>query len=498
MSNSPRRGMSPVLAFILGFLLALIVLLGAIGIAVGVALNYKIDKISQNKDSEGNYKYINADPENGGVGTVLDLVKKVQSYAKGFSTLTLEELETLSPAAGKLSVKLEEAMSSYVALEEGEIKKVPLGQLASFIQSLANRVDVARLIGATPDNSILCYLCYGVYSVKYDEVSQTYSALYKDEDGEEYECELQQNESNKLTGALYNDAQGEEKNTPYLTLDNVNERVEGLKNELKIKEIIPIPEDDKLLGSIKNSTINSIATDINNVCIQQLFANDVYAPKNSSDGTSAPNAEMYLAQEASSVYVATSYDEKAIYYTLKDSNYILAGANGKLTQAEYDGYSGGSLYTLGAGKILFDPSYVYYVKDEDEYALSNSGSNYAGKITSLDGKEYYTYGSANKLWQLLLYTEDSGLNAKSETVYSIKNVNNMITNVSKNTQETSLRDLDAAGILTFSDKSELEKRVRWVDAQGTHDKILGDMALTEVIGLMVLIVSNPAVLLPSV
>ena len=153
---------------------------------------------------------------------------------------------------------------------------------------------------------------------------------------------------------------------------------------------------------------------------------------------------------------------------------------------------------MGAGKILFDPSYVYYVKDEDEYALSNSGSNYAGKITSLDGKEYYTYGSANKLWQLLLYTEDTGLNAKSETVYSIKNVNNMITNVSKNTQETSLRDLDAAGILTFSDKSELEKRVRWVDAQGTHDKILGDMALTEVIGLMVLIVSNPAVLLPSV
>ena len=71
MSNNTRRGFSPVLAFILGFLLAVVILAGSVAVAVAVALNYKLDKISANKDSEGNYIYINADVNNGGVGTVM-------------------------------------------------------------------------------------------------------------------------------------------------------------------------------------------------------------------------------------------------------------------------------------------------------------------------------------------------------------------------------------------------------------------------------------------
>ena len=97
--------MNPVLAFFLGFLFALILIGGTVGIAVAVALNYKLDKISANKDSEGNYIYINADSENGGASTVLDLVKKITSLSKNYKNVTLGEAEELLPVIGKLTDK---------------------------------------------------------------------------------------------------------------------------------------------------------------------------------------------------------------------------------------------------------------------------------------------------------------------------------------------------------------------------------------------------------
>ena len=48
------------------------------------------------------------------------------------------------------------------------------------------------------------------------------------------------------------------------------------------------------MGSIKNSTVNTISQDINNLCIQQIFANEVYARETSPDGE-FPEAEIYLA-----------------------------------------------------------------------------------------------------------------------------------------------------------------------------------------------------------
>ena len=67
MADTSRRGMSPVLAFILGVLFAFIVLAGAIAGGVYFALTYKLDNIAANKDEDGNYIYIIAYPDIGGV-----------------------------------------------------------------------------------------------------------------------------------------------------------------------------------------------------------------------------------------------------------------------------------------------------------------------------------------------------------------------------------------------------------------------------------------------
>ena len=85
---------------------------------------------------------------------------------------------------------------------------------------------------------------------------------------------------------------------------------------------------------------------------------------------------------------------------------------------------------------------------------------------------------------------------QDEVVYNFKNINLMISNVTKNTKNTSMRELDEAGILTFNNKADLDSHVKWKDANGVHDEILGEMTLSEVIGVMVFIVNNPSSLLP--
>lgn len=499
MSNSRRRGMNPVLAFFLGFLFALILIGGTVGIAVAVALNYKLDKISANKDSDGNYIYINADSENGGASTVLDLVKKITSLSKNYKNVTLGEAEELLPVLGKLTDKLSNSLSQFVLLEDNELESVKLGELDSYVKSLADRIDVARLIGARADNAILVYLCYGVSNLRYDEATQTYSAKFKDENGIIRDCTLITEPDGKVTGAKYV-VDGAEMFTPSLTLNNVNARVDGVCNDLTIGEIVDIPSDDKILGSIKNSTINTISEDINSVCVQQLFSNDIYARVTPTDGTESPESKIYLAVDGTpSPANTTGYDENFIYYVNEGGNFVLADINGKLTEEEYnEGLADGKYYSFGEGKILFDAKFVYYEKDEDgSYFMVNPDTENLGKLSTLTAnKQYYTYGGASALWKLLLYTAPDESGMQDEVVYNFKNINLMISNVTKNTKNTSMRELDEAGILTFNNKADLDSHVKWKDANGAHDEILGEMTLSEVIGVMVFIVNNPSSLLP--
>ncbi len=487
MANSTRKGMHPLLAFFLGFLVAFIIIGGTVAGVVLYFLNYKIDKISANKDVDGNYIYINGDPDNGGVGTVLDLVKKIMDVAEDKNNLTLGELEEFMPVVGDLSDKIEESLSEYVKLEENELDTVKLGEISDFVKSLSERIDIAGLIGAKPDNAILTYLCYGVSSVKYE--NGEYKAKYKDGSGNEFDCKIELDENGKISRAYYTN-EGVEMDTEVLTLENVNKRVDGVCNDLTVGEIMTIPEDDKILGSIKKSTINSIADDINALCIQQLFADDVYARKTPAEGETAPVARMYLAVDAATPYqTATVYDAELIYYELVSGVPVLAGANGKLTQEEF---GAGSFVTYGEGKILFDPAYLYYIKDEEgNYELLNAKMGNAGRIdTMYAGTDYYTYGATSKLWKLLLYNAKEDGTGEEEIAYNFKNMSTMISNVSKNTKNTKMRDLDEAGILTFDNKADLETHIKWTDSQGAHDKIIGDMTLSEVVGVMVFVFKN--------
>lgn len=466
-----------------------IVLVG--GIVAGVIafiLNLKVDSISANKDGDGNYIYVNGNPDDGGVGTVLDLVKKIGTMAKDYNSLSLGEMEVLIPAVGKLTDKLDDGLGQFVRLEDGELQAVKVGELSDFVKGLANRVNIATLIGPTPDNAILTYLCYGVSGITYADGG--WKGQFKAEDGEFRECFFEMNEANgKISEAYYLDENGEKVFAPYLTLENVNKRVDGVCKELTVGEIITnIPDNDRILGSIKNSTIETISDDLNSICVQQLFPDDIYARGTAAAGQTNPVAETYLAVTDTPTPAADYYDNY-IYYEEDTENggYKLAGGgNGKLTAEEYNN---GTYYTCGEGKILFDARFVYYYKDEaGTLQMVNKGMEGEGKISVFDtNTEYYTYGGTSPLWKLLLYTADNEGNLQ-ETVYNFKNINTMITNVSANTQNSTLRELDAAGILTFTNKADLDKPVTFIEGGNPVTKKIGEIELSRAIGLFVALV----------
>ena len=488
--TSRRRGMHPLLAFFLCFLLAFIIVAGSVVGVVVFALNFKLDKIDANKDADGNYLFINANPEDGGVGTVLDLIKKVSAMSTGYSEMTVGEVEKLIPIMSSLTGKLENELNNYMNLEEGELQDVKLGALSEFVGSLAERVNVAKLIGTTTDNAILLYMSYGVHGLY--EKDGEWHAKYKDEgaeNGEEatvYDCTLEMREDGKIDGAFY-EKDGETVYTPYLTLENVKERVSGVCEELTIGEIVPLDSDDRILGSIKNSTVNTISQDINNLCIQQIFANEVYAPATASEGETYDEALVYLAvTDESEMHDAVDfgYNKDIIYYTKDDDNhYLLAGNNGKIKADDYG--DGTDLYTLGAGKILYDASYLYYTMDEaEDIQMINAGKDNAGRADApLDGEEIYTYGASSPLWKLLIYMDEE------EKAFTFNNVGTMITNVSKNTQKTHMRDLHAAGILSFEGhEDDLEMPIHFTNG---NEVKLGDLTLSEVVSIAVALFKSP-------
>ncbi|MDE7306243.1 MAG: hypothetical protein K2N33_02515, partial [Clostridia bacterium] len=360
---------------------------------------------------------------------------------------------------------------------------------------------------------IMCYLGFGITKVVYDEADGQYKANYRDEEGIVRSCIVEVDENGKISGAYYTDGDAQTE-VEHLTFGNVKQRVDGVTNELTIGDVVDIADDDRLLGSVKNSTINSLSEDIGKLSVQQLFVDEIYCVDSSEtteEGEEAYKAPIYeVLNDTSLLTVATGWQKDIIYYVQNDDGtYSLAGSSGKLKDTAYD--SNGSLvtngydpaetyYTLGEGKILYNPAFVYYTQNEDgTYTMLDAGGENAGRLASF-AEGHYTYGAPSALWKLLLYGEVDGGSAdegggagaeqtkkpKEEKVYAVNNISVMITNVSKNTQNTSMRELDAAGILTFGNKSDLDTVVKWTDAEGYHEVVLGEMELTEVVGVFVL------------
>lgn len=187
-NTSKRRGMSPILAFILGILFGMILLIGGVVAAVLIVLNTKVDSFDFiNKDEKGNYIYINGDPENGGIETLKDLVGLVSDLMSDTDSLTLGKLENSLPVTKSLTKPIVEMLNEYVAVDEEELKAKPFGQLGDYFQDLVMDINVSTLLdkfgGDLSSNKLLGTFLYGKeaqylehegikYAVFYDEYTE--------------------------------------------------------------------------------------------------------------------------------------------------------------------------------------------------------------------------------------------------------------------------------------------------------------------------------------
>ena len=145
---------------------------------------------------------------------------------------------------------------------------------------------------------------------------------------------------------------------------------------------MPDAAQNNLLKLVVNSTIDTLSKDINDITVQEMYAENIYA------------AGGAMAQ-------AEAYNANYVYYTQNaDGSYTLAGGDGKLTQAEFEG---GTFHTRGATKGV---------------------------------------------WTLLL------CNGGSEKVYKITELGTMIGDATDNLKNATLKDFDDAEIIELEADSE--------------------------------------------
>lgn len=127
-------------------------------------------------------------------------------------------------------------------------------------------------------------------------------------------------------------------------INAVGDRVDGLTANLTLGDVIPVSDDDLFLSHLKNSKLNNIAADMENLYVQTVFKNDIY-----SDGSTPATGQ--------TVTEITAENVEHIYYTDAACT-ELAGLNGdgKLSVGDV-----GTFYTYGAPYqlwrfLLYDPA----------------------------------------------------------------------------------------------------------------------------------------------
>ncbi len=258
--------------------------------------------------------------------------------------------------------------------------------------------------------------------------------------------------------------------------------ISGLEDtiaQLTVSDVFKAEDVEKsvLLRQLKNTKISQLATAIDELLVQSIYAEEVYM----------------LPEGVTSPYEVIDFDESAgyEYFVLK-----LVEADGKthgefesvgtLTAAEYENRGNVTYYTYGGDtgadrkmKIVgFNSAWLYYEAEENGgHALTeiNCGSLPEGterddKLGRLEEEQfvsgkYYTYGAPKGMWRLVLYKGDF------EKGYTINNFNNMVNACAKNVNDATLYALQEAGVIDAS--ADLSKKFNGAE--------LGKMSLKQLI-----------------
>ncbi len=253
--------------------------------------------------------------------------------------------------------------------------------------SLIDRIALSDIIDISVDNALMVYIGFALTNVAAaaDGEDYSYTGVYHttSEDGQSitYDAYIV-TDGDIITAVYYYD--DDERVYVETSMGDVSTRIDGLKNDLTIGDIIGIEETNTVLYALRNSTINSLADDIQNLSLQEIFAGNIYT------------TDIYAVNEA-------NFYEEYLYYYYNDGDYVL----------------------------------VEYGENEKGHISSDQLDSVLAEYGTL-----YTYGEVSGVWQLLLYSDGV------EVAYTINDVAELQKNLTANLKAATLNDLSSMGILT--------------------------------------------------
>lgn len=529
------KGMA-LLTFFIGIIFGIIVVLGALGGGAYFLLSGNLDSVlgafGLNNSDENGDKYINTDPDDGGVSNLLELISRIAGMAGDYKNLTLGQIDDLIPATRGLADSIIDSISKYVTVDYSELREVKFSELGGYIEEVVmgeldkmlvlelitgsenpdellselfgdltlgdfvngnvdvrqkiDNIEITLVIDVRADEAVMSYLGYGITGITHDETADVWTAKLKLEDGSVADCFLSVGKDGKINDVYYM-ADGEVVYVQGTTIGEIISRISGITDDLTIGEIVDISDDNSIiLNVIKNSTINNIGKTIDALTFNELYADEIYRHVVYVDSDGDGQADKIGGNPVIDEEKSTGAKLRIAVPSIADIP----------VDADPDDY------------IIFHRGYIYYRYVDGVLKLVNmddDGEN-KGKLTAEqfgDGKVeadfvYYTYGAPNSMWKLLLAerVQDGSGRYMDEKVLSLDNIGDIVANISAKLSGSTLRELDEAGILDFK-TSDLEIVVNdgGTPDDESDDVKLGDLelgdALSELVNLLKLINSAP-------
>ena len=327
-----------------------------------------------------------------------------------------------------------------------DIQSSTVNNLSDRISGLTEDLTLGGVVDITVDNPIMAYMGYGVTNIVAAQgEGYSYKGMYGNQ-----ECYIKtvtdENGKDKITAVWYVD-NGNKVYIDGTTIDGVPDRIDGIKNDLTIAEIMgdSLTSDNKILWGLRHYKINNLSDGVGNLVLSDVIDID--------DNSSNILKQLKYTKIDD---LSTAIDEITIQSIYAEEIY------GKSDPDRATRYNA---------------EYLYYVYDGETYSLVNGdGKLTAGQIAAWNDNEYYTYGQAKGMWKLILYVDGA------ETVYTINNFHNMINHAAANVNNATLYELLDAGVLEVK-RTDLDKTLRVGDQ--VYGKCLGEMTLKELVDVVI-------------
>lgn len=305
-------------------------------------------------------------------------------------------------------------------------------------------LELTDVLDVDANSAIMAYLAYGITSVNADEGT---ALLGKDT----VYLEIEESEGKKIITGVYRSPDKEGEPEAATKINEINTRIDGIMEDLTLGELIEIDGSNTVLNALRNSTVNNLSEDINNLTINELYADEIYGGKD--DRGETKNAVMKKAVgNSASQADEINYDSKYLYYELVSGEFC---------------------------------------SDTAVYKLINAETKDKGKLKEFKtDKTYYTYGAPTKFWQLLVTVKTNSDGDGDENAYSLNGLTEMIDNIHNNMNYFTLSGLEEAGILKFGEEVRLDETKIPDAIEKYKGKTLGDLTVPDAIAAMVEIINK--------